>query len=166
MTEQSTGVAVRHSLTVQAPPTRAFEVFTDRLGTWWPLQSHTIGSDPAVTAVIEPRVGGRWFERSEAGVECDWGRVLAWDPPHRLVLSWEISADWRADPSVASEVEIRFEPEGADATRVELEHRGLEVYGDQAAQMRDTFGGPGGWPGLTAAFAAALDGSGTRTPAR
>jgi len=138
---------------VGVPPERAFEVFTRDIGTWWPLESYTLGAQPAVTAVIEPRSGGRWFERAADGSECPWGRVLAYEPPHRLVLSWEISCDWQPDASARSEVEIRFRAhEGG--TRVELEHRGLETYGDRAQQMRDTFGSPEGWGGLLAKFAA------------
>lgn len=157
MTEQIDGVAVRHSVTVQAPPDRAFAVFTAAMSSWWPLHSHTIGRQPATAAVIEPRTGGRWFERAADGSECDWGRVLAWEPPHRVVLSWEISSDWHHDPSINTEIEVRFHPEEPDGTRVELEHRGLEAYGDGAEQMRATFDSPGGWAGLLARFAAAAD---------
>ena len=153
--EQAETVAVRQSVDVRVPPERAFEVFTRDIGTWWPLEGYTIGAQPAVTAVIEPRSGGRWFERAADGSECQWGHVLAYEPPHRLVLSWEISCDWQPDAGAVSEVEIRFQAhEGG--TRVELEHRGLETYGDRAEQMRDTFGSPDGWGGLLAKYAAAL----------
>jgi uncharacterized protein YndB with AHSA1/START domain len=157
MTEQTEGLAVRHSLIVRASPTRAFEVFTDGISSWWPLQTHTIGNQPVVAVVIEPREGGRCYNRSADGSECDFGRVLAWEPPHRLVLAWEVSADWRYDPSVASEVEVRFHSDDEGGTRVELEHRGLEVYGEQAQQMRDTFESPEGWRGLLTRFGAAAD---------
>jgi uncharacterized protein YndB with AHSA1/START domain len=155
MTEQAAGLAVRHTLTVEAPPERAFAVFTEGLASWWPLTTHTIGAQPAVTAVVEPRAGGRWYERAADGSECDWGRVLAWEPPHRLVLSWEIAADWQHDPGLATEVEVRFHAQEDDRTRVELEHRGLEAYGERAGEMRDTFDSPGGWPGLLERFAGA-----------
>jgi uncharacterized protein YndB with AHSA1/START domain len=150
------GVAVRQSVVVAAPPATAFRVFTERMASWWPLETHSIGTRPVVDAVIEPRAGGRWFERSADGSECDWGRVLAWEPPHRVVLTWELSADYRADGTVRTELEVRFTPE-ADGTRVELEHRGLEAYAERAAEMRETFGSDGGWAGLLRAFAATAE---------
>jgi uncharacterized protein YndB with AHSA1/START domain len=153
MMEQAESLAVRQTVDVRVAPERAFEVFTRDIGTWWPLDGYTIGAQPAVTAVIEPRSGGRWFERAADGTECPWGRVLAYEPPHRLVLSWEISCDWQPDASAGSEVEIRFRAHDG-GTRVELEHRGLESYGERAQQMRDTFGSPNGWGGLLAKFAA------------
>lgn len=144
---------VRRSMTVQAPQDRAFAVFTEGIGTWWPLANYAIGSQPAVTAVLEAREGGRWFERAADGTECDWGRVVAWEPPSRIVLTWEIDADWRPNPDVASEVEVRFTPAGDGATRVELEHRKLEAFAARAQEMRDLFDSPGGWNGLLEAFA-------------
>jgi uncharacterized protein YndB with AHSA1/START domain len=155
MTQQAAGLAVRQTVTVGAPPERAFAVFTEGLASWWPLDTHAIGAQPAVAVVVEPRAGGRWYERAADGSECDWGRVLAWEPPHRLVLAWEISADWRHDPGLVTEIEVRFHAEPDDRTRVELEHRGLEAYGDRAGEMRDTFASPGGWTGLLGRFAGA-----------
>ncbi|HEX5900861.1 MAG TPA: SRPBCC family protein [Solirubrobacteraceae bacterium] len=155
MTQPAAGLAVRQTVTVEAPPERAFAVFTEGLDSWWPLATHAIGAQPAVAVVVEPRPGGRWYERAADGSECDWGRVLAWEPPHRLVLAWEISADWQHDPGLVTEVEVRFHAEDADRTRVELEHRGLEAYADRAGDMRDTFDSPGGWPGLLERFAGA-----------
>ena len=152
MTEQLEQ-AVHRTIDVAVPPERAFAVFTERLATWWPLAQYSIGSAPAATAVMEPREGGRWFERAEDGSECDWGHVLVWDPPRRLVLAWEISADWKPQPGLATEVEVRFTASG-DGTRVELEHRGLEAYGDRAEEMRATFDSPHGWSTLLGAFAA------------
>jgi uncharacterized protein YndB with AHSA1/START domain len=151
--QQAAGVAVRHSIVVQAPQDRAFAVFTEGMSAWWPLDSHVIGEKPVADAVIEPRAGGRWFERAESGSECDWGRVLAWEPPHRLVLAWQISPDWRYDPEIHTEVEVRFHPEDERRTRVELEHRGLEAFGERAEEMRGVFGSEGGWPGLLGRFA-------------
>jgi uncharacterized protein YndB with AHSA1/START domain len=151
--QQSPGLAVRQSIVVEAPQDRAFAVFTDRMTAWWPLHSHTIGAKPAVAAVIERQAGGRWFERAEDGTECDWGRVLEWDPPHRLVLSWQITCDWRHDTDVHTEVEVRFHAEDERRTRVELEHRGLEAYADRAGEMRGIFDSDGGWPGLLRRFA-------------
>jgi len=156
MVEQQTpGLAVRQSIVVDAPQDRAFAVFTDGMTAWWPLHSHTIGAKPAIAAVMEPQVGGRWFERAEDGSQCDWGRVLEWDPPHRLVLSWEITCDWRHDAEVRTEVEVRFHAEDERRTRVELEHRGLEAYADRAEEMRGIFDSDGGWPGLLRRFAGA-----------
>jgi uncharacterized protein YndB with AHSA1/START domain len=148
--------AVRRSVTVQGQPDHAFAVFTDGLSSWWPLHTHTIGAQAAAAAIIEPRAGGRWFERAADGSETDWGRVLAWEPPDRVVLSWEISCDWHPDPTIATEVEVTFHAEDGDRTRVELEHRHLELYGDQAEQMRSIFGSSeGGWGGLLQRFAGA-----------
>jgi uncharacterized protein YndB with AHSA1/START domain len=155
MIEQTDGLAVRQTVVVDAPPERAFAVFTEGLGTWWPLQGYSIGAQPAVEAVIEPRAGGRWYERAADGTECPWGRVLAFEPPERLLLTWEISCDWQADASAQSEVEIRFHPHDGGRTRVELEHRGLETYGARAREMRDIFGSDSGWGGLLGRYAEA-----------
>lgn len=153
--QQTAGLAVRQSVVVEATPERAFYVFTDGMTSWWPIDSHSIGDRPMAEAVIEPRTGGRWYERADDGTECDWGRVLAWEPPHRVVLEWQISADWKADPGIHSEVEVRFTSEGDGRTRVDLEHRGLETFGERAEQMRAIFGSDGGWNGLLQRFGAA-----------
>jgi uncharacterized protein YndB with AHSA1/START domain len=153
--EPAAGVAVRQSIVVDAPPERAFSVFTGDFSSWWPLDSHFIGGKPAAAIVIEPRPDGRWFERAQDGDECEWGRVLAWDPPNRVVLSWQISADWAPDPGIHTEVEVRFAPEAEGRTRVELEHRGLEAFGARTEEMRGIFDSEGGWNGLLARFAAA-----------
>jgi uncharacterized protein YndB with AHSA1/START domain len=155
MTDQISAAAVRRSVTVQGAPEHAFTVFTEGLSAWWPLDGYTIGAQPAVAAVIEPRAGGRWFERAADGTETDWGRVLVYEPPHRLVLSWEITPDWRHDTAIATEVEVTFVATDGDRTRVELEHRGLETYGDQADQMRGIFESEGGWGSLLQRFATA-----------
>ena len=148
MTPNTTELAVRKEITVEAPRERAFAVFTEEIGSWWPLGEKTIGSAEAETAILEPRVGGRWYERGVDGSECDWGRVLAYEPPERVVLSWQISAAWRYDPSVDTEVEVRFVSEGEGHTRVELEHRGLEAHGDDAQRMHAIFDSPDGWMGV------------------
>jgi uncharacterized protein YndB with AHSA1/START domain len=160
MTTQRTDLVIRKTITVQATQQRAFAVFTEGLATWWPLDSYHIGEQQPTTAVIEPWVGGRWYERAVDGTESDWGRVLAWEPPARLVLSWQISADWQADPTVDTDVEVRFIAEGATTTRVDLEHRGLGSYGDAAAQMHGIFDSDSGWTGLLSHFAGALATSG------
>ena len=153
MIDQGAGVAVRQSVVVQAPPERAFEVFTAAMSTWWPLATHSIGSKPVTDAVIEPRVGGRWFERSADGSECDWGRVQVWEPPDRVVLVWQLAADFGYDPALHTEVEVRFRSEDGERTWVELEHRGIEAYGERAEEMRDTFGADDGWGGLLRRYA-------------
>jgi uncharacterized protein YndB with AHSA1/START domain len=158
MTEQSKFAvdanSVRKVVSVPAPPLVAWRVFTEKMGTWWPLATHKIGKATAVDAVIEPRVGGRWYERGQDGSTCDWGRVLAWEPHSRLVLSWDLSADWKHDPDFKTEVEVRFIAEGKDGTRVELEHRHLDRYGPRREEMRGIFDSERGWMGLLAAFAA------------
>ncbi|MCI0460024.1 MAG: SRPBCC family protein [Gemmataceae bacterium] len=145
--------SLRKEVTVPAPPAVAWRVFTQEMTRWWPLASHKIGKAPAVDAVMEPRVGGRWYERGDDGSTCDWGRVVAWKPPSRLVLTWDISADWQSDPSLRTEVEVRFMAEGEDRTRVELEHRLLDRYGARRDEMRGIFDSQGGWGMLLAAFA-------------
>jgi uncharacterized protein YndB with AHSA1/START domain len=146
-------LAVRKSVTVNAPQKHVFTVFTEGFGAWWPLETHHIGAQTAQTAIIEPRVGGRWFERSVDGTECDWGKVLVWDPFGRLVLSWEISAQFTCDPNLKTEVEVRFIAEGSERTRVELEHRLLENYGEQAETMRSILDSDGGWTSIMERFA-------------
>src|SRR5689334_22534213 len=102
--QQQAGVAVRQSVVVDAPRDRAFAVFTEDMSSWWPTESYSIGAGPMAEAVIEPREGGRWFERSEDGTETEWGRVLAWEPPDRVVLAWQITAEWRYDPGLHTEI--------------------------------------------------------------
>jgi uncharacterized protein YndB with AHSA1/START domain len=148
------GVFVRKEITVEASQARAFDVFTREHGAWWPLATHHIGSAAAETAIIEPHAGGRWFERAADGSECDWGRVLVWDPPGRLVLAWEISADWKHDESIDTEVEVRFVSLGPARTRVELEHRRLDRYGAAAEQMRGIFDSENGWTNILRLFVA------------
>jgi uncharacterized protein YndB with AHSA1/START domain len=145
--------SVHKVLSVKAPPEVAWRVFTEKMGTWWPLDNYKIGKPKAVDAVIEPKVGGRWYERGEDGSSCDWGRVLAWEPPKRLVLSWDISADWQFDPNLKTELEIRFLPEGSDSTRVELVHRHLDRYGARRDEMRRIFDSSGDWGRLLQMFA-------------
>jgi uncharacterized protein YndB with AHSA1/START domain len=100
--------SLRKVVSVKAPQEVAWRTFTEKMGAWWPLATHKIGTAKAVDAVIELRVGGRWYERGDDGSTCDWGRVLSWEPHSRLVLCWEISADWRPDPNLKTEVEGRL----------------------------------------------------------
>lgn len=155
MPQAPTAMSVRKTVLVEAPQAHAFAVFTERHGTWWPLATHHIGKAAAETAIIEPRAGGRWFERGVDGSECEWGRVLAWEPPHRLVLAWQINPEWQHDPSLHSEVEVRFVAVGPHSTRVELEHRNLECFADKADNMRAGLDGEGGWGQLLQIYAAA-----------
>ncbi|WP_229174973.1 SRPBCC family protein [Bradyrhizobium ivorense] len=146
--------SVRKVMNVEAPPQVAWRVFTEQMGSWWPLAHYKIGKASAVDAIMEPRVGGRWYERGDDGSTCQWGSVLAWEPPSRLVLSWDITADWQYDPDLKTEIEVRFIADGNDATRVELEHRKLDRYGTRAAEMRRIFDTEGDWGRLLAMFAA------------
>jgi uncharacterized protein YndB with AHSA1/START domain len=145
---------VRKSVVVQAPRERAFEVFTTGMGRWWP-KTHHIGAAEMQTQVIEPRRGGRWFERGVDGTECEIGRVLVWDPPEVLVLAWQLTPDWKFDPTLVTEVEVRFVPETRSTTRVELEHRHLERLGDRADALRQQIDSPNGWGALLDLYARA-----------
>ena len=149
-----TEVAVRKSVTVNVPISKAFTVFTEGLDSWWP-RTHKIGGADLKRAVLEGWPGGRWYEVDADGSQCDWGRVLAWEPPARLVLAWQIDASWHYDPGLLTEVEVRFTAEGPERTRVDLEHRDLDRFGDAQEQIRAAFDSDGGWPGLLAAYAQA-----------
>ena len=151
------------SIRVKAPIERAFSVFVEQMETWWPA-THHIGRTPFEAIFVEPRAGGRWYERNAEGVQCDWGTVLKWDPPHCVCFSWHVgpghdSPDWGFDPdmSKASEVEIRFTAEGPNTTLVELEHRGIERHGEGAEKLRELFDGPGAWIGILESFAKRID---------
>jgi uncharacterized protein YndB with AHSA1/START domain len=142
---------VKKRVTVKAPPKKAFEVFTAGFSSWWP-SGHKIGAAPWKETRIEPHVGGRWYEVGTDGSECEWGEVLTWEPPHRLVLAWRISLQWQYDPELLTEVDIRFTPTADGGTLVELEHRKLENMGPGAAEV---FGAETGWSGLLVMFAEA-----------
>lgn len=146
-------LAVRKSVVVDVAAARAFEVFTAKMTSWWPLTTHHIAKVPAREAVMEARAGGRWFEVGEDGSECEWGRVLVWEPPRRVVLDWQLSAAWEYDPQFHTELEIRFVPEDAGRTRVELEHRNLDAYGAVADEMKRRLDGPGAWGDILQRFA-------------
>ena len=155
MNRQISPAPVRKTITVRTGIERAFTVFTQEMGRWW-LKSHSI--NPATTqkdVVIEPRPQGRWYEIGADGSECQWGHVIDWDPPHRLLLAWQLNPDWQFDPGLVTEVEVRFTRESADATRVDLEHRRLERFGERAAKLRQSFDDTQGWAGLLDAYAAA-----------
>ena len=148
---------VRKSVIVATSAERAFRVFTEGIDRWWPREHH-IGASPLKRAVLEPRAGGRWYAVGEDGSECDTGRVLTWEPPRRLVLAWQITSEWKYDPSFLTEVEVTFTPEGPNRTRVDLEHRNLERYGVEAVGLRSSIDAPGGWRKLLDSFAAGVQG--------
>ena len=126
---------------------------------WWNT-SHHIADTPFVDLVVEPRDGGRWFEVDAEGAECVWGTVETWSPYDRVVLRWHLTDEWRYDPDFVTEVEIRFVPVDDHRTRVELEHRDLERYGENAEDIRSQLDAEGGWQGLMALFAEAVVASG------
>lgn len=148
---------VRKSIRVNAPPARAFEVFTAGMSRWWPA-THTTLKSPFKEAIIEPREGGRWFHRGADGSECETGLVRLWEPPRRVVLIWRLNAKWEYDPDLVTEVEVRFTPDG-EGTRVELEHRHIERMGESAPTARAAVDGPGGWGAILEQFRNAIEGS-------
>jgi uncharacterized protein YndB with AHSA1/START domain len=154
MTMQTAELTVRKTVTVEAPRERAFDVFTAGFDRWWP-RGHHIGDAEMAEAIIECREGGRAYERGVDGSECDWGRVLVFDRPNRIVVSWQLGSDWKYDPdeSKASEYEARFIPEGDNRTRLEFEHRNIERHGDGAQKIYDAVNSEGGWNGLLELFA-------------
>jgi uncharacterized protein YndB with AHSA1/START domain len=143
---------VRKELVIESGQAQCFRVFTEEHGLWWLLATHHIGEKDAQTAIIEPRSGGRWYERAADGTECLWGSVLAWEPPARIVLDWQTGANWKHDPDLHTEVEVRFIALGPARTRVELEHRHLARMGDAASKLREAFDSPGGWSGILGRF--------------
>ena len=145
--------SVRKSIIVNVAQDVAWKVFTGKMGTWWPLAYYKIGKANAIDAIIEPEVGGRWYERGDDGSTCQWGSVLAWEPPSRLVVSWDINADWQYDAALKTEVEVRFIAHGNDRTHVELEHRKLDRYGARRDEMRRIYDTEGDWGKLLEAFA-------------
>jgi len=154
MSTQEAETSVQHSIIVEAPIDRAFSVFTEGIGSWFPSEYNLLDVEIA-ERVFEPRAGGRIYDRGTDGTECHWGRVLACDPPDQVVFSWDISPQWQieSDPEKTSEVEVRFYSEAPDRTRVELEHRNLDRHGDGWEQTRASVAGEGGWPGCLQAFA-------------
>ncbi|HLH96696.1 MAG TPA: SRPBCC family protein [Xanthobacteraceae bacterium] len=143
---------VRKSITVKADVAHAFEVFTRGIGRWWP-RTHCIASSPQKDVVIEPAAGGRWFEIGEDGSQCNWGRVLAWEPPTRLLLAWQIDGNWKYDPNFLTEVEVTFTPLASGETRVDLEHRNLERFGEKSNEVRGMIDSEDGWSGIMKRYA-------------
>ncbi|MEO8036181.1 MAG: SRPBCC family protein [Acidobacteriota bacterium] len=147
---------VRKEIVVEAPPERAFRAFTSGFDKWWPREHHT-GKAPLAKAVMEPRVGGRWYEIGTDASECEWGSVLVWDPPRRVVMAWQLNAEWAYDANLVTEVEVTFTPAGALQTLVTLEHRNLERFGEKVDTVKAALDSPAGWGGLLGMFAAAAD---------
>lgn len=152
---------VRRSVVVNAPLEAAFERFTAGFGCIKPPE-HNLLQAPIAETVFEPRVGGHIYDRAVDGSVCKWARVLAYEPPHRVVFSWDIGPTWQleADPDNASEVEVRFATEGADRTRVELEHRNIDRHGPGWEGISAGVGAEGGWPLYLDRFAALFAGAG------
>jgi uncharacterized protein YndB with AHSA1/START domain len=147
MTSTTEETAVRHQIVVDVSAERAFQVFTEQLDQIKPREHNLLGV-PIAETVFERYAGGSVFDRGEDGSECRWARVLAFEPPERFVISWDISPQWQleTDPDRTSEVEVRFVPEGPTRTRVELEHRHLDRHGAGWESERDGLGGDDGWP--------------------
>jgi hypothetical protein len=141
--------SVKKSIVVDAPVAIAFKVFTERFDAWWP-RSHHIGKVEPFQAFLEPREGGRWFERGADGTECDWGRVLVYAPPKAVAISWHLTGDFKYDPdaSRASRVDVTFHDAGNGKTRVELVHSQLDRHGAGWEKLRDGVGSDGGWGGI------------------
>jgi uncharacterized protein YndB with AHSA1/START domain len=151
---------VRAATTVDAPIDRAFRVFTERFDEIKPREHNMLGVDIA-ESVFEPHVGGRVFDRGVDGSECQWARVLAFDPPDRLVFTWEVNPYWQLETDLerASEVEVRFISYGPDRTRIELTHRHLDRHGEGWEGLAGGVEGPEGWPLYLERFVAAADGA-------
>jgi uncharacterized protein YndB with AHSA1/START domain len=154
---------VRKTLLLSCSQERAFHVFTERMGSWWPA-SHHVGSVPFAQILIEPRTGGRWYEINANGVEGIWGHVLAWESPRRLVLSWHLNARWQfdADLARASQIEVRFEAVGANQTRVDWLHQGIERHGEGHESLQEQL--EQGWVGVLAAYVKLAEAEGMNTP--
>jgi len=155
MNKTVTIAPVSKSVRVKASQAHAFEVFTAGLDRWWPRKA-SIGAAPMKAMMLEPHLGGRWYEVAEDGSQATVGKVLLWDPPNRFIVSWDINGKWKPDTTVGSEVEVRFTIEGPDATLVELEHRKFEQLGAEAGPLmrRDV---DSGWPSILEGFRAAAE---------
>lgn len=159
MSTPAAATSIRHEIVVHAPIARAFSVFTDDFGSFKPPEHNMLGVEIAET-VFEPREGGRVYDRGTDGSECHWARVLAYEPPDRVLISWDISPRWQIETDLekTSKVEVRFIAETPDRTRVELEHRNLDRHGDSWEAIRDGVDGDNGWPLYLQRFADVLVG--------
>jgi uncharacterized protein YndB with AHSA1/START domain len=153
----TTDSVVRKAIVVQAPVQRAFSVFTERFGDFKPPEHNLLGA-PIVETTFEPRVGGHIVDRAEDGSECRWARILAYEPPTRVLFSWDIGPTWQIEPDAenTSEVEVRFTADGPDRTRVEIEHRHIDRHGPGWESVRDGVDTDQGWPLYLARYAALL----------
>ncbi len=154
---QAAATVIRRQVVVSAPVEKAFATFTERFGDFKPPE-HNMLAAPIAETVFEPRVGGHIYDRATDGTECRWARVLVYEPPHRVVFSWDISPTWQreTDPGNTSEVEVRFTAEGPQRTRVELEHRNLDRHGPGWEAVRDGVAHDEGWPLYLDRYAALL----------
>jgi uncharacterized protein YndB with AHSA1/START domain len=154
MTARTTEASVILAVTVEASQETAFRTFTTDMGSWWPVEHH-VGEGVFDRLVFEPKVGGDVYDVATDGSRCRWARVLAYDPPERVVISWDISLAWQIEVDLAktSEIEVRFVKTGARTTTVELEHRHLDRHGEGWEPMRETLGSPDGWGGTLRRFA-------------
>ncbi|MET0417648.1 MAG: SRPBCC family protein [Actinoplanes sp.] len=155
---QTAPAVVRREIVVAAPIDRAFTVFTARFGDFKPPE-HNLLQAPIAETVFEPRVGGHIYDRATDGTECRWARILAYDPPTRVVFSWDIGPTWQVepDPELTSEVEVTFVAETPDRTRVQLEHRHIDRHGPGWESLRDGIADDQGWPLYLTRFAALFD---------
>ncbi|MBO2451905.1 SRPBCC family protein [Actinomadura barringtoniae] len=144
---QAANAVVRRQIVIGAPAEQAFKTFTERFGDFKPPEHNLLGA-PIAETVFEGRVGGHIYDRAEDGTECHWARVLAFEPPDRVVFSWDIGPQWQLESDLenASEVEVRFIAETPERTRVELEHRNIDRHGPGWQNVADGIGGDGGWP--------------------
>jgi uncharacterized protein YndB with AHSA1/START domain len=147
MTTPAAATSIRHEIVVEAPIERAFSVFTAGFGSFKPPEHNILGVD-IVETIFEPREGGHVYDRGVDGSECRWARVLAYEPPNRVVISWDISPQWQIETDIekTSEVDVRFIAETPNRTRVELEHRNLDRHGNGWDAVRDGVDGESGWP--------------------
>ncbi|MGH8638927.1 MAG: SRPBCC family protein [Burkholderiales bacterium] len=150
---QAQQTTVRAQVVVEAPIEEAFAIFTEGIGSWFPREYNLLPVEIA-ERVFEPRVGGQVYDRGIDGSECRWARVLAYEPPRRVVISWDINPRWQVetDPKKTSEVEVFFISEAEGRTRVELEHRHIDRHGEGWEQLRDAVADEGGWPGCLRKF--------------
>jgi uncharacterized protein YndB with AHSA1/START domain len=151
MNEQIALAPVRKTMRVEAPIEHAFDVFTAGLTRWWPY-NYGVGKKPIAKVLMEPQLGGRWLEIADDGTETTVATIILWEPPHRLVMLWQVNAQWKPDATMKSEVDVRFAAAGAEITIVELLHHRFETMGAEAgASLRKDV--DGGWPGLLERFA-------------
>jgi uncharacterized protein YndB with AHSA1/START domain len=157
MTQSATAATVRRHIVVNAPISEAFSVFTGRFGDFKPRE-HNLLQAPIAETVFEPRVGGHIYDRAVDGSECRWARILVFEPPDRVVFSWDISPRWQLEtnPDLTSEVEVRFFAETPQRTRVELEHRNIDRHGPGWESVRDGVDNEAGWPLYLQRYAALL----------